>query len=76
VARFAELAALGVLAADMETSAVLVAGALLGVRAGSLCLVSVDGRRGTRLGEAVRREGEEHLVEAALATVAATQIDA
>jgi uridine phosphorylase len=75
VARFAELAALGVLAADMETSAVLVAGALLGVRAGSLCLVSVDGRRGTRLDEAARRAGEDTLVDVTLATVTATQID-
>lgn len=73
-ARFAELAALGVLAADMETSAVLVAGSILGVRAGSLCLVSVDGRRGTRLDDAARRAGEDLLVEAALAAVTATPI--
>lgn len=74
-ARFAELAGLGVLAADMETSAVLVAGLILGVRAGSLCLVSVDGRRGTRLDDAARREGETLLVDAALAAVAATPVE-
>jgi uridine phosphorylase len=73
-ARFAELARLGVLAADMETSAVLVAGSVLGVRAGSLCLVSVDGRSRARLEETTRREGEERLVEVALAAVTATPI--
>jgi uridine phosphorylase len=73
--RFAELAALGVLAADMETSALLVAGSMLGVRAGSLCLVSVDGRRGTRLDETARRAGEDALVAVTLATVAATQTE-
>jgi uridine phosphorylase len=73
-ARFTALAALGVLAADMETSAVLVAGSVLGVRAGSLCLVSVDGRRGTRLAEAARRAGEDLLVEAALAAVTTAPI--
>jgi uridine phosphorylase len=58
----------------METSAVLVAGSVLGVRAGSLCLVSVDGRRGTRMDDAARREGEARLVETALASVAATPL--
>ena len=70
--RFAELARLGVLAADMETSAVLVVGSVLGLRAGSLCLVSVDGRFGTRLDEAARRVGEDVLVETALSAVTAT----
>ncbi len=70
--RFAELANLGVLAADMETSAVLVAGTVLGVRAGSLCLVSVDGTLGSRLDDAARRGGEDLLVDVALAAVTAT----
>lgn len=74
-ARLAEIARLGVLAADMETSAVLVAGSLLGVRAGSLCLVSVDGRGQARLEGSARREGEERLVEAALAAVTATPVE-
>ena len=73
-ARLAELRRLRVLAADMETSAVLVAGAVLGVRAGSLCLVSVDGANRARLGEAERRAGEARLVEVALAAVAATPL--
>ena len=70
-ARLAELRRLRVLAADMETSAVLVAGSVLGVRAGSLCLVSVDGASRVRLGEAERRTGERRLVEVALAAIAA-----
>jgi uridine phosphorylase len=71
-ARFAELARLGVLAADMETSAVLVAGSVLGVRAGSLCLVSVDGRGRKRLNDAARREGEARLIEVTLEAVTTT----
>jgi uridine phosphorylase len=70
--RLAELTRLGVLAADMETSAVLVAGTFLGVRAGSLCLVSVDGQSRVRLNDAERHAGEEQLVEAALLAVSAT----
>ena len=74
-ARLAELRRLRVLAADMETSAVLVVGAVLGVRAGSLCLVSVDGASRARLGDAERQAGERRLVEVALAAVAATPVD-
>jgi uridine phosphorylase len=74
-ARLAEAARLGVLAADMETSAVLVVGSVLGVRAGSLCLVSVDGRSRARLEAAARREGEERLVEAALWAVIAVPVE-
>ena len=73
-ARLAELRRLRVLAADMETSAVLVAGAVLGARAGSLCLVSVDGSTRARLDAAARRVGERQLVEVALAAVAATPL--
>jgi len=74
-ARLAELSRLRVLAADMETSALLVAGAVLGVRAGSLCLVSVDGSSRDRLETAARRDGERLLVEVALAAVAATPVE-
>ena len=74
-ARLAELRRLRVLAADMETSAVLVVAAVLGVRAGSLCLVSVDGATRARLDAATRRAGEQVLVEVTLATVAATPLD-
>ncbi len=74
-ARLADLRRLRVLAVDMETSVVLVAGAVLGVQAGSLCLVSVDGTSRARLDEAERRRGERQLVEVALAAVVATPVD-
>jgi uridine phosphorylase len=70
--KMAEMARLGVLAADMETSAVLVIGAVLGVRAGSICLASVDGRSRARLDHAARSEGEARLVEMALTTITST----
>lgn len=73
-ARLAELRRLRVIAADMETSAVLVVGAVLGARAGSLCLVSVDGASRARLGDAERQAGERGLVDVALGAVAATPV--
>jgi uridine phosphorylase len=71
-ARLAELSRLGVLGADMETSALLVVGTILGVRTGSLCLVTVDGQSRARLDNVERRAGEESLVDAALSAVVAT----
>jgi len=68
--RFAELRRLGVIAADMETSALLVVGRLLGVRAGSLCLVSVEGEQRTALAPEQRQARERELVELALAAIA------
>lgn len=67
--RLAELRRLGVAAADMETAAVLVVGSILRIRAGSLCLVSVDGTTRSTLGDEEREAGERALVEVALATV-------
>jgi len=64
------LANLGVLATDMETSAILAVGRALGARAASLCLASVDGRTGERLGPEERREGERDLVSAGLDALA------
>jgi uridine phosphorylase len=52
---------LGVLGLDMETSAVLAVGRSLGVRAGSLCLATVDGPTQRRLDEAVREKAERDL---------------
>jgi uridine phosphorylase len=57
---------LGVLAVDMETSALLVVASLLGVRAGSVCLVSVDGPGRAMLADEPRQAGEQNLVEVAL----------
>lgn len=56
----------GVIAADMETSALLAVAPLLGVRAASLCLASVDGRTQRRLDPERRGDDERRLVEVAL----------
>jgi uridine phosphorylase len=67
--RHEEFRRLGVIAVDMETSALMVIGSLLGVRTGSVCLVSVDGPARALLDDAPRQEGEERLVEVALETI-------
>lgn len=64
--RHDEFRRLGVLAADMETSTLMVVGSLLGIRTGSVCLVSVDGPGRALLDDELRRAGEEQLVEVAL----------
>jgi len=61
-----EFRKLGVLAADMETATIFVVASLLGVRAGSLCLISVDGPGRALLDDDSRRAGERQLVEVAL----------
>jgi uridine phosphorylase len=73
--RLAEMVQRGVIAVDMETSAILVAAASLGVRAGSVCLGSVDGPRGERLDGDLRLRGEALLARAALAAIAAPEGD-
>ena len=65
-ARHEEFRRLGVLAVDMETSALLVVSSLLGVRAGSVCLVSVDGPGRAMLADEPRQTGEQQLAEVAL----------
>lgn len=64
--RHEEFRSLGVLAADMETATVFVVASLLGVRAGCLCLVSVDGPGRALLQDEPRQVGERQLVQAAL----------
>ncbi|MBA3875515.1 MAG: uridine phosphorylase [Anaerolinea sp.] len=54
------------IAVDMETSALLAVAPLLGVRAASLCLASVDGSSHARLESVERVDGERRLVETAL----------
>lgn len=66
VKRHEEFRRLGVLAVDMETSTLLVVASLLGVRAGSVCLVSVDGPGRALLDDGPRRAGEQQLVDVAL----------
>jgi uridine phosphorylase len=67
--RLRALAELGVIALDMETSALLAVSSRLGVRAGSLCLASVDGWTRTKLEGDERRDAEARLVAATLAAV-------
>jgi len=68
-ARLRALANVGVIGVDMETSALLVVASRLGVRAGSLCLASVDGWTRTKLEGDERRDGEARLVAATLAAL-------
>jgi uridine phosphorylase len=67
--RLRSLADRGVIAADMETSAILAVAPRLGVRAGSLCLASVDGTTRASLEGEARDLAERRLVKAALAAI-------
>ena len=66
-ARMHELAGHGVVAVDMETSAVLVVARALGVRAASLCLASVDGISHDKLEREDRVAAEQDLLQVGLA---------
>lgn len=66
-ARMYELAGHGVIAVDMETSAVLVVARALGVRAASLCLASVDGITHDKLERDDRVAAEQDLLQVGLA---------
>ena len=65
-ARQKVLATLGVVATDMETSAVLAVGRALGARSASVCLASVDGRTREKLGGDEREDGERDLISVGL----------
>jgi uridine phosphorylase len=67
--RLAELARLGAVAADMETSAVLTVGRCLGLAVASLCLATVDAATRTRLEGRRRAEAERRLVAVTLAAL-------
>lgn len=60
-----------ILAADMETSALLVAGRVLGARAASLCIATVDAMTQHKLDADAMAAGEAELFEVALDTLAA-----
>lgn len=68
-ARLDELRELKVLAVDMETAALLVAGPRLGIATGAVCLITVDGRDGRTLDDPAREARERELVEVALHAV-------
>ncbi|HEY1719717.1 MAG TPA: nucleoside phosphorylase [Magnetospirillaceae bacterium] len=59
------------IAADMETSALLVAGRILGARVGSLCLGTVDALTQEKLNATALAVGEAELFEIALDALAA-----
>jgi uridine phosphorylase len=71
--RLSRLADGGAIAVDMETSAILAAARRLEIRAGSVCLGSVDGSNGVRLDDERRVKGEENLAQVALAAIAAPE---
>lgn len=58
---FADLASKGVLAVDMETSALLTVGASLNCRVSSLCVASVDSKTREKLNSEDMREAERKL---------------
>lgn len=70
--RYAMLAGVGVVAADMETSALLVAARALGVAAGSLCLASVSGVDNSKMDHADRVAAEAVLLRVGFDTLAAS----
>lgn len=70
--RLDELRRLGVIAMDMESSAVLGVAPALGARAATLCVATVDSE-GTQLPADERRDAEQRLTLAALETIATSK---
>jgi uridine phosphorylase len=71
--RTAALRQLGVIALDMESSAILAVAPALGARAATLCLATVD-TSGEQLDLPIRQEAEERLTVAALETMTAFEV--
>lgn len=69
---FEALSEKGVLAVDMETSALLTVGKVLGCRAGSLCVATVNSLKHLRMSGEELIRSEKDLISAALAALAAT----
>ena len=65
-----EVRRLGLIATDMETSALLVAGRKLGARVGSLCLATVDGLTQAKIDATTLAQRERVLFEIALDAMA------
>ncbi len=68
-----KLAAQGVIAADMETSALLTAADTLGVACASLCLGTVDAITLKKLEAGALAKGEKHMFDIALRAIAAAE---
>lgn len=76
VERYATLAANGVVAVDMETSALLIAAHSLHVKAASLCLASVEGITNTKMDRAERLDAEAVLLRTGFDSLAAAAVAA
>lgn len=70
--RYAKLAKVGVVAADMETSALFVAARALGVASASLCLASVSGVTNAKMAHDDRLAAEALLLRTGFGTLAAS----
>jgi len=66
-----EIRRLGLIATDMETSTLLVAGRKLGARVGSLCLATVDGLTQAKIDAATLATREREMFEIALDAIVA-----
>jgi uridine phosphorylase len=71
--RVMELCRLRVSAVDTETSALLTVGRVIGVRAGAMCLLTVDAETRQRVDPDALDRGERMLVKAALDTVVSVE---
>ncbi len=69
-----KMKALGIIAIDMETSALLTVARILGARGGCLCLVTVDSDNGVKIAESTLEEGERKLFAYALNALCNTPI--
>jgi uridine phosphorylase len=67
-----EIRRLGLVATDMETATLLVAGRVLGARVASLCLATVDGLTQEKIDAAALAEREREMFEIALDAVVAS----
>lgn len=61
-----DIARMGLIGTDMETSALLVAGRILGARTGCLCVATVDALRQVKIDDAAMAEAEGAMFETAL----------
>jgi len=66
-----EVKRLGLIATDMETATILTAGRVLGARAASLCLGTVDGLTQDKIDQGELASGERELFEIALDAIVA-----
>lgn len=73
-ANYEALSANGVLAVDMETSALLTVGRVLGCKVGALCLASVDGATQKKINGDELMQHERTLAEIALEAIVSTSV--